>query len=504
MTAIVIDGFTPDDKVPGFVSQRTFGGGRQAIGSIPLKCSCMGNKTSAGSAAASSYLAATTPEQAAALWGIRSELANMAYAAFEVTTSVTFWGLVVAEAAGAQATLTVTFTGTTATAGSSVFQLDGTVFTVNFAASDTTPTLKAVAFKNAVNGLRNGQLFCSADNTAGVVTLTVDNIGIRGNQHTGWIVDTTAKPTSMGVTMTGGTALSNAGVPFTGGAGADDVAAALTATDSVQLDYLAVAQNDATNLGVVETHIGSKAAFDVGLLDVYITAGNGTQSASVALAQTQMNDPLGQFVWTPLGVEHPSRTAARMAALRSTTEGGQPNTNYNGVVLKGAAPHYQPPDSPGRSTKKAALNAGMTIMETVDSKLRIVRAISSHSLNGATADYRNLDVSDTAVPIRVTKELAADFAQTLVDNPYAGPDTSDEDMPKAGVLTPNLWKHIVTARMKTWEDPEQGFNWVTAVDANPTVAIWDDTAQRVMASTPVIVKSKNNQLGQKINQTAAA
>jgi phage tail sheath gpL-like len=501
--AIVIDGFTPDDKVPGFVSQRTFGGGRQAIGSIPLKCSCMGNKTSGGTAAVSSYLAASTAEQAAALWGARSELANMAYAAFEVSNSVTFWGLCVAEASGAAATLTYTFTGTTATAGSSIFQIDHVIFTVNFAASDTTPTLKAVAFVNAVNGLQNGQLFASAANTAGVVTVTCANIGVRGNQHTGWIVDTAAAPTSMGVTMTGGTPLSNGGVPFTGGSGADDVTAALTATDTLQLDYIAVAQNDATNMGVVETHVNSKAAFDVGLLDVYITAGNGTQAAAIAIGQTQMNDPLGQFVWTPLGVEHPSRVAARMAALRSTTEGAQPNTNYNGKVLKGAAPHFQRTDSPGRSTKKAALNAGLTIMETVDSKLQIVRAISSHSLNGSTPDYRNLDVSDTVVPIRITKELAADYAQTLVDNPYAGPDTSAEDMPKAGVLTPNLWKHIVTARMKTWEDPEQGFNWVTAVDANPTVTVWDDTAQRVMAATPVIVKPKNNALGQKINQTAA-
>ena len=501
--SIVIDGFTLDDKVPGFVSQRTFGGGKQSIGSIPLKCVAFGNKTSGGTAALNSMTQATSPAQAASLWGARSELARMAYAAFEEGGSgVAFHGVVVDEASGgAAATATVTFTGTTATSGVVTFQFDEQIFVVNFQASDTSPTLRAVAFVTAFNALQDGNFFATAANSSGVVTVTCANVGLRGNQHTAWVVDTSAQPASNTVVITGGTALANGGIPFTGGTGADDITAALNATDGVQLDFLAVAQNDSTNLGVVESHVAAKAAFDVGLLDTYVVAGNGTQSASLALAQTQMNDALGQFVWAPLGVEHPSRTAARMAAVRSITEGAQPNTNYNGRQFKKAPPNYRVQDSPSRATKKTALNSGMTILETVNGKLTIVRAICSHSLNGSTPDYRVLDVSNVAVPIRITKELGAAYAAMLVDMPFAGPDVSDDQLPPKGVLTPRIWAHEVTALMTLWSSGD--FNWVTAVDDNPTVAQWDSDAQRIMSSTPVIVRAHNNQLGAKINQIAA-
>lgn len=498
MPTIQIDGLTPDDKDPGAYVQPRFAVGKVSVGQIPLKCTLVGNKTAAGTAAVSSLNPCTSPEDAATLCGITSELARQAYAAFDVE-GVQVQLLVVAEASGgAAATATITIAGSWTTTGQATFQLDEQVFTVNFGLSESTPTLAAVATVTAINQQQGGKLFCTAGNSAGVVTATTANVGVRNNQHTLYLLDKSRAPAGMTIAIAGGTALSNGGVPFTGGTGTDDITAAITAYDAVQLDYIGAAHNDATNVGLLETHANTKMAADVGLYDQYVVSGNGTQAAAIAIAQTQMNDPLGQFVWVPLGVEHPSRIAARMAALRSVNEGAQPNTNYNKVVLPGAAPHIRDADSPGHAIRKAALNAGITPMRTINGKLVIVRSINSRCLTGSTPDYRTLDSGQTTVPLRITKELGVLYDATLEQNKYAGPDLTD-GMPPEGRFTPRFWASIVDGSMQDFE----AANWVTDTVNNPTQAIWDNVGKRVASATPTLVELLNNQVAAQVNQVPA-
>lgn len=290
------------------------------------------------------------------------------------------------------------------------------------------------------------------------------------------------------------------GTPFYGGAGTDDIDPALDALDNVQNDYIAAAQNDSVNVGVIKAHVGAKAAFDIGLLEMYVVCTNRGLSAAITIGQVAMNDALGEIVWPQNHPEHPSLIAARIAAMRSVTEGTQPNTNWDAVVVKGACAHYIEADSPNRATQNAALNAGVTPLATVNGELQIVRAITSRSLNGSTPDDRTYDVSEAVVPIRVRKELVALGESLRKANPFSGPDVA-VGLPPDGIFTPRLWISAATQELKIWESSE--FNWIADVDANPMQAVWDTAGKRVMSIVPLVVATHFHSLGIVVRQTAA-
>ena len=302
-------------------------------------------------------------------------------------------------------------------------------------------------------------------------------------------------------TFTGRAAFPNGGIPFMGGAGTDDIDDALDATETVQNDYIAAAHNDATNVGKLEAACNAKAAFDVDLLENYIVVVNsGSQAAGIAIGQTTMNDQLGGCAWDPYGVEHPSRTAARLAALFSSIEGAQPNTNYDNYPIPGAAPHHREGDSPNRSARKSALNNSLMPLVTINGVKCIRRAINSRSLVGTTPNYNTLDRADTIVAIRVRKDLVAIGGEMKAARPYSGPDV-EEGLPEGDVFTPRVWESKVNAYLLERASPR--YNWLQDVEANPCVAIWDPVAKRVMSEIPTIKKNQFHQLGMNINQTAS-
>lgn len=302
-------------------------------------------------------------------------------------------------------------------------------------------------------------------------------------------------------TFTGVAALPNGGIPFSGGAGTDDIDDALDGTETVQNDYIAAAHNDATNVGKIEAACNAKAAFDVDLLENYVVAVNtGSQAAAIAIGQTTMNDQLGGCAWDAYGVEHPSRLAARLAALFCSLEGAQPNTNYDNMPIPGAAPHKRDADSPNRSSRKSALNNGLMPIVTINGVKCIRRAINSRSLVGSTPNYNTLDRADTIVAIRVRKDLVLLGNEMKAARPFSGPDV-EEGLPEGDVFTPRVWESAANAYLQ--ERATARYNWLQDVIANPAVAIWDPVGKRVMSEIPTIKKDQFHQLGMNINQTAS-
>src|SRR5512138_237291 len=587
---ILIPGFTPDDKVPGVVAINKWGAGRQSIGAIPLVLTLYGNMTSGGTASLNERVFCSSVEEADSLVGARSELGRMAHAALDVP-GVTLYLCPVEEAAGAAAAVaTISITRSWSTSGEITLQLDEEVIRVAVAASHTATTF-GDALEAAIDAAQGGRLFCTASNSAGVVTLTVASKGVRGNQHIVFL-DSSKKPAGMtisinrvsAITRGGGTtgpAMTavtgahsvtttyvatistggsngtakfdltangssvatgvtvpttpftysvpgsdsvviewgdgthvlnethtftvagnnpNGGVFFMQGSRTDDIEDALDCTESVTNDYIAAAHNDSTNVGKLEAAVNAKAAFDVNRLENYVVSVNGTMSEGIAIGQTTMNDQLGECAWVQYGVEHPSRVAARLAALYSVTEGAQPNSNYDDVEVPGAAPHFRDADVPNRATLKAALNNSLTPLVTVNGVLKIVRAICSRSLNGAVPDYRTYDRGDVIVPIRVRKELIALGQQLKEENPYTGPDVA-EGLPPPGTFTPRLWNSKATARLTEWASPS--FNWLTDVENNLPESEWDADAKRIRSIIPTVVKPQNHQLGLIVSQRAS-
>lgn len=586
--SIQINGFTPDDKVPGVVAKNEYGAGPMSIGAIALACVLFGNASSSGTADINTRQAITTREEADTYFGARSELGRMAHAALDIP-GVTLFGVPVEEASGAaQAKCIIDIIGSWATSGQLGIQIDEQPISVGVAASHTATTF-GDALADAVEGAQDGRLPCTAANVSGRVTLTIESAGVRGNQHTVFL-DGSKLPSGMtvrfyqhsAVTKSGagpaiaitsgapsvtttyvltvslgganGTAtfgitgnassivsgivipttpftytipgtdilltfangtyllnetytwvstakLVNTGMPFTGGTGTDDLDDAIDGTESVTNDYIALAHNDATNVGLMESACNAKAAFDVGRLEQYEVSTNGTLAEAVALGQAGMNDQLGSINWVQYGVEHPSRIAARVAALRSTVEGDRPNTNYDDVVIPGAGKQFRQADVPNRATKKSALNNSVTpLITTPSGDLVFVRKICSRSLNGSTPDYRTYDVADVSVTIRMNKELVALGTQLKAENPYAGPDKGDS-MPPQGTLTPRLWNSKANALLL--DKAKEGVDWVTDVEENPPQSEWQTDAKRIMSIVTFVVKPQDHQIGIIARQKAA-
>ncbi len=275
---IVIPGFTSDDKVPGVVAINDWGAGTQSIGAIPLLCVLFGNKTSGGTATLNTRYPITTPEEADSVFGARSELGRMLVAGLDVS-GVSLHGVAVLEVSGGTAaTLIYDITGSWTTAGEIKFQLDEEVIRVAVAASYT-PTTFGDALVAAINQAQQGRLFCVAANVAGRVTLTVQNLGVRGNLHIGFL-DTSLKPSGMTVAFD---QLSTVAQVGTG------PAITVAGTDTIDATYVVTISLGGTNgtatFGVTRNSISLAAGitvpttpftYSIPSTSIVITFGNGT------------------------------------------------------------------------------------------------------------------------------------------------------------------------------------------------------------------------------------
>jgi phage tail sheath gpL-like len=496
--AIIIAGYTNSDKVPGAVRETKYGQGKVSIGEIPLKCVVTGNKTSAGSATADQDIVPIySPDDADAYLGVGSEAALQCYAALEIP-GVTLYAVPVLEnGAGTAATLTITIAGTWSTTGTVSVFLMGKQIDAVVQAGDSVTTA-AATLATAING--QSRFPMTATSALGVVTVLVRNKGTRGNDYI-CRKDLSAAPSGLTCTLAGGSALTNGMVPFSGGAGADDVTNVLALLATGIYDYQAWAQNDATNAGLIKAALISEAGPLLMHTEHAVMAKRGTQGTSTSFSQTTLNNQRMTCVHFENCEAPPSYIAAQVASLRSVIVGDNPNFRFDDYVLPTIPPQSQRQDVPTRSELNAMLNAGVMPLTTLpDGTVKIVRAIQSHSLNGSAPDFRTLDWGDADVPDRVSKELGAQWDVFSDANPYVGPDPADGEEPlPEGVGSPRLWNADVYKVLKDAEDS----NWLQEVDQNLPVTEYNDDADRLMTAAPNVVRKQNHAVGISVRQTAA-
>jgi phage tail sheath gpL-like len=496
--AIVIPGFTDSDKVPGSVIETVFGRGKQSIGSNPVLLVVTGNKLASGTATADQSIDQVFSEtDADNLYGAGSEIAMQCYAALQFP-GVTLFGAPVAEAvtSPASATLTLTVSGTWSSTGTINLRLAGKSIQVAVGASDSQATV-ASNISAAINGIP--RLPMSSAAVSAVVTATVLSKGTRGNDYVG-VKDLSAAPPGLILTLAGGSALTGGIVPFSGGAGADNVTTVLSLLTTQVWDFQAWAQADPTNAALIKAQLESQAGPLLQHPGFAVFGKNRSTATSISFAQTTLNETLACVAHLTNGESHPAEMAAQLASWFATSVGANPNTRNINVVMPTLAPQSQRADIPGRSTLNALLSAGVTPFTTANGKVQIVDAIQTHCLNGSAPDYRTYHVGDVFVPIRVSKELGAQWALFSAANPYAGPNPSDGQQPAPeGTATPDLWVAEGTALLKQFE----ANNWLQDVDANPMIAEWNTASKRIMSAVPNVVRSQNIQAGISIRQTAA-
>lgn len=506
-TSIVIAGFPSSSKTPGLVRETKYGQGRVSIGQIPVKCVVTGNKTSAGTATADSdILPVYSQDQADTYAGAGSEGALQLRAALDIPGITLYYAPVAAPSSSpTAATLTATVAGTWSTTGTATLWLGGKAYSTGVAATDSVTTV-AANLSSAVNGDANA--FCTASPSVGVITFTVKSTGARGN---GWICrkDLSVAPAGMTITLAGGTALTGGMTPFSGGAGADDVTNVLALLATDVYDIQGWAQADSTNAALIRAQVQSEASPLKMHLEHAIFATTRGTSTSASFAQTTLNEYRCSVVHLTNCEWAPASIAAQMAAVRSAMIGDNPNFNFDdlgtaanpsGLSLT-IPPQSQKADIPLRSVTETLLSSGVTPLTTTpDGRVKIVRAIQSHSLNGSNPDYRTLDWGDVDVPDRVSKEIGAQFDVFKAANPYVGDDPGPGSQPPVkGVGTPSRWQASITKVLKDSESQ----NWLQDVDLNPPIVEYNNVAKRLMAAVPCVVRTQHHGSGASIRQTAS-
>lgn len=486
------------DKNPGHYGQTNFGGGRMSVGSFPIVCALTGTKTSAGSMTADSGMEQSfSLDQSIALCGARSTAVQQAEAAFMVP-NVNVIHLPPAEANDAVAAdIDVTFDGTWSTAGTVKCWFGGKRFDIAVGASDSTTN---VASNGVLAAGENQTMPCEATSLAAVMTLTVSSLGTQGNSYLfGW--DLSEAPAGLTVTVSGGTALHPRLVPCAGGTGTESLTNVLALAESEVIDYWAIAQTDATNAGLVKTHLLQECAPTIAHLEHAIFAQIGTYSAASTFSSSTLNDVRCACLWYENCETHPAVIAANAAALRSSVVGGDPNHVYTDEPLLAVSPQRYKEDAPSHSTLMAALNHGLTPLYYKDGYVRIVRDCVSKCLTGATPNYNTYGWPEADVPDRMRKEFGAEWEARRLQNQYCGPDPAEgEASAQAGVETPKSLKSAFLALAKEKQDAL----WIQDVDDNSIYTVFDHTRRCIMYQANIVVRGQNLQCGGITQQVAAS
>jgi phage tail sheath gpL-like len=495
---IIIAGFSASTKRPGFFGQTVFGAGPISIGSIPLICLLCGLKSSAGTMTADTDVLSVSDQTTLNTYaGAGSELARMGYAALRVPgvqlkiASPTSGG-------GVAAVATVTIGGTWTVGGTVGVRVGGKLYTAAVGAGDTTDQV-GVALAASINADTTAPV-TAADLTS-VVTLTVKQVGIRGNEY---IVfkDLTAAPTGLTVTLAGGASVTGGGVLFHNGTVSETMTTMLATLFPGRYHRIAIAQNDATSLAAWKTQLNNKAASTEGRMEHAVVSTNIALASLATIATTTLNNERFQACWLLNSESHSSEISAYMAALRTFKEQTDPDSGYDGTVLAGIAPQAAPSDWASSTTQETALGEGVTPLVTnSDGTVSVVRAVTTHSLNGSTPDYRTLDVSQAVVPDYVRDVLNLEWTTSFViANPKVAdnPDTAAGEKPRpAGVATPKSWNDRVAVILSQLEDQ----TILTETALNPPVSAFDDSGPtpHILTAVAVIATPIQHQIGVQVS-----
>lgn len=504
--AIVIAGFGSNDKVPGGVAQVRYGVGGSSVSSATVKCLLVGlQKTSpaAGASTVDTEIFPIRTEQDAITkgGGAGAEIHRMSRKALKVP-GVSLWGICPTAASGpTAASATATFGGTWTTSGQVLVTICGDAIGPFGIADDddaiaAAATLTALVNANANLPVTAAQGSSPNDNR---VTLTFKSTGVRGNQ--GIIFrDLSAAPSGLTLTLAGGSSVTGGGKFFTSGAGVEDLSALITTISKTWYQRIAWAQNDATSLAAIRDQIDAFADPLTGKPTHAMVASNGSLSSATSLAQTTLNDPRLQLLWNLNNQSHPSEVAAAMAALRSVTEQSNPNSDYDGVELRGIVGAFSEADRPDRSTKQSALDNSVTPLETTDNgKVVVVRSITTLSLIGSNPYYGTLDTYEAVVPDYIGQVLLARWNGWSAVNRYVRDEPApSEPTPPPNVATPSRWNSEVLNELRK----QEALNQITDVTDFQPATIFDSTAERLMTRAPVKVLGHQHQMGVSVEQQA--
>lgn len=484
----------PDDKVPGIYLKSTTEVGAANSTFYLLVC---GRKSSGGNITNDTQVVDILSDADALYWaGANSEGYRMLLRALSIGgVKIKYCSTEIDT--GVAATATITIDGTWTTTGQLTYRIGGhTVGPIGVSTADT-PSTVATAIAAAINArpyLVGTAAAASGAGTTYIVTITDASTGARGNQHIIW-QDTLLKPSGLTSVLGGGSAVTSGGKLFTGGSGTESVVNVLATTFSQEYFTTAIAQRDSTALGLWETQVDTKLGPLEGRLECVVTAAVGTLSASGSLSQTTLNNQSFEMLWLEESETPGEEIAALFAAMRHQLEIQHPNNRYDRVLLSGVQPQEAVSKIPSRSTQVAALNYGLSPIETRNGAAFVVRAVTTRTQTAA-GDIDNGTV-DVAVD-RTAKEFRRRLKNMLTDhmtaNPYLVDDPAEGDEPD--VPRGNTYPQNIVNETKKLEYELQNANWLAQVAENPPQCALHPLAAtpRPVLYAPIVVKPLLHQI----------
>jgi phage tail sheath gpL-like len=350
----------------------------------PQRLLLMGQRRAAGTVAALVATAVFSDSDAAGYFGAGSQLHLMCRAAIKANPLLDLTAIALDDAgAGVLATGTLTLTGPATAAGILSIWIGMRNLQVAVANGDTATNI-AANLNTALAGYSD--LPVTAGAAAGIVTLTAKNKGTCGNGIKVALDAGTVLPAGVTATI----------VAMANGAGDPDITNALTAIFPVRYNLIATQFNDATNLGLLRTHLdtvsgkieqrGARGYFGyTGILSAAITLATGFNFERFSCAYSRGNRALACEI------------AAGYAAYRASVD--DPSMPLDGDVLPGISIPPLQSDWLSRTEQESCLHNALTpLVSGTDNQLHIVRAITTYMTAGDnTPDDTLLD--DNPIPI---------------------------------------------------------------------------------------------------------
>lgn len=412
---------------------------RAAAGGVPFKTLLIGQKTSAGTAAAGSRVDVTSAGAASAAFGPGSQLARMV----EAYRRANPLGLAVAipladDAAGVAATGSIAISGTATASGALSLIIGGKSIRAAVNTGDTA-TAAASALASAITA--QTALEVTATNTAGNVNLVAKNKGVAGNEIPVLLNRFSGESTPAG--------LSVSLTPLSGGASDADISIALAAAGDDQFQIIAAPYTGTANLNAIKTELDRKFGATVQAGGVYVTGKNANFSSLVSLGNSQNSAFVSISDAHEIG-NSIAEFAGALAGVVSLSAQNDPARPFQTLEIPGIIP----PVAASRfdlQERNLLLNSGIATTNFADAGgLRIERQISTYKTNGAGApDVSYLDITT----VLTLEYIRADFRNYILGKYSRHKLASDGANfgPGQPIITPKIGKAEALKKFRDWE-----------------------------------------------------
>lgn len=508
--AIVPVGLTSSEPTPGIFMEVNFAQGPSAGSGLTRAILVIANKLSTGSANVDTDIYGPdtdnqlqTESQMIALAAAGSEAHRLYRRMANVsggTNGPPIYWLFAAESAGAQATGTLTITGTPTTTSTYRVWVGDEFVDVGVALTDT-PTTIATAMVAAINAKSHWPV--TAANAAGVITLTAKQKGLRGN----WIRFQALfiAPNPSGMTTTGTT-----DAFLSGGTTADSNTNALALILPRWYYHIVSAAEDATQVGAVSSQISTQALAINGIRQRCFFGSTNTLAATITIA-VGINSPIVECVWSEKSPWTPAELAANAAMVYAMEEadelGFRTNfINYGKSVATQAMWKVPAPRLasawPTPASIRSALNNGITPIgvDTTTRRTFIVDRFTTRSLNGSVPDTRIREAHKVTIAHRFADVLGKAIAEAG-DGKVIGDDPPAPLAPDPDTMTPNICKGIVFRVLDRFAANTKVQN-VNAIKAGTRCERQTDPTSRMGIVVPLATIDNFRQAAVIVNQVA--